>query len=1334
MAVRWKAGQRRKRWTEQGVVLPRSILLLLSCCGDGGEEPEFLAFKQQLLAFGQLPSTYAQIAATKSLSDTLLPVLESPSSSSSSSSGIAIRLFVEILFLENSRPLHRGLLSTLSRIPQSLEPLVSEAFVSCCRDYGEGSKHHHHHHQRRFAVVGVATSLSSLPQRGILTSVIKRCIGMLAMSACVDVGWVLRQAQQGGRPPPNTMEDCQDAVGSLYYLLQHFAESFMPQKEEELPERAEKNKNQNHHQQEEDEDAHNLDPEEQEENGMQCMPRSIRMGASGGESVYRTVVRTLLQVLQTSALSRDCVVAAGVGLCAAAQFGMTGGGGDGVALLLAKAIFSASLSSDFVVLSHQKKMGVMSSSINSRDGFDDDDVNDEDDKGMLNAAIAAECSNSSSSSSLAVEVAKFTQFGRLCFLRGLLTGLPRPTLNVPLVAKKTTQNFCPQDHQEEAFPQYHEKESCTQDNDKEATCSQEDHKEANCNNMMSANAAAAADGQVWILLYNGILPALCELCESSVDSHFKFHTVTAMQMCLQQVRASITGGLTQESLKRLLVINDVALGEHHHHHIAAVTVHGYKPLPAAMISRILQIVWNNWEDPLTQTVKQVQAVFDLLVDVQSVLAEQRVASMGLEEEGMDSEDFVQQVAANLLAEGRYRKGKYVPLASLAQRIGSLKLLQMSPNLLLNTFHAQSDDDVCCAASTFLKIFLERLKTDCWSSAGGIAEGDSVFRQLWIPPLLLVLLSGDPRLRSNLNTYALPVAFQIDADSLLPVLGFILDGANEKTELNKFSPKGHGELEGAIGLPLHLTLHQQVSALISVLKVARALALIDREIEQPALLKSASVDAKRHDENVVVWVKNTAVEVPLVWLEHALTHLEDSLRVDAAELLCLNPKTASMPSALELRMLRMSIPLNMRCSSTSFRMRWTRLLHKFFLRVRTAAWRQHRLNSTAMTAPPLPQDVQETPLQVSYGDKLKQKKSHLRNRQEGALKSNSSLNDEIVDTEVDQAPTPRVTVAEIQGFLQWLSQMLLSSLYPSAPYERKYMAMDLLNAMIEVWSLTRTHHPDQEVVGVADDFSPYHSGFLSVELTLVVVGAVVDSWDKLREGAFQMLVKYPTPLPGLDSPSLVRSMLEWGKGLVNSARVRESDAGALVLRLVFRKYVLDLGWTVKVHEVTVDDHMEGGQTSGPMQVGIAVARYVDSLSDWLEWDIEEADRDLLKACKHSFVHGVLLVLRYTMEEVPWTSADIQTGAVYLRAALHRIIALLLRVTTLALWVVSANALNLPPGMILESQSNDLFDMLDVDGDEQYTIEEGGSPTEQVIMVGCWLSMKEVVKSLILCEWV
>jgi len=44
----------------------------------------------------------------------------------------------------------------------------------------------------------------------------------------------------------------------------------------------------------------------------------------------------------------------------------------------------------------------------------------------------------------------------------------------------------------------------------------------------------------------------------------------------------------------------------------------------------------------------------------------------------------------------------------------------------------------------------------------------------------------------------------------------------------------------------------------------------------------------------------------------------------------------------------------------------------------------------------------------------------------------------------------VSVREMESFLRWLSSFLLSSLYPSAPYERKIMALDLLNAMLETW--------------------------------------------------------------------------------------------------------------------------------------------------------------------------------------------------------------------------------------------------------------------------------------------
>ena len=36
--------------------------------------------------------------------------------------------------------------------------------------------------------------------------------------------------------------------------------------------------------------------------------------------------------------------------------------------------------------------------------------------------------------------------------------------------------------------------------------------------------------------------------------------------------------------------------------------------------------------------------------------------------------------------------------------------------------------------------------------------------------------------------------------------------------------------------------------------------------------------------------------------------------------------------------------------------------------------------------------------------------------------------------------------------RWLVRTLLASSYPGAPYERKYMALDLLNAVAETWGV------------------------------------------------------------------------------------------------------------------------------------------------------------------------------------------------------------------------------------------------------------------------------------------
>lgn len=104
MAVRWKAGQRRKRWTEQAISLPADVLSRIQEADASVElssNASFATFSKQLLSFGELPSTFAQIAATKALSDSLLSVLKSGPASAQT----ALRLYVELfIFAQLSTP------------------------------------------------------------------------------------------------------------------------------------------------------------------------------------------------------------------------------------------------------------------------------------------------------------------------------------------------------------------------------------------------------------------------------------------------------------------------------------------------------------------------------------------------------------------------------------------------------------------------------------------------------------------------------------------------------------------------------------------------------------------------------------------------------------------------------------------------------------------------------------------------------------------------------------------------------------------------------------------------------------------------------------------------------------------------------------------------------------------------------------------------------------------------------------------------------------------------------------------------------------------------------
>lgn len=89
-----------------------------------------------------------------------------------------------------------------------------------------------------------------------------------------------------------------------------------------------------------------------------------------------------------------------------------------------------------------------------------------------------------------------------------------------------------------------------------------------------------------------------------------------------------------------------------------------------------------------------------------------------------------------------------------------------------------------------------------------------------------------------------------------------------------------------------------------------------------------------------------------------------------------------------------------------------------------------------------------------------------------------------------------------------------------------------------------------------------------------------SWERTRCLSYAILSRFPRPLPGYDSLGGATHLASEGLRLAGSGRQRESDRGALILRLVFGVYARDLGLNVPL--VALD----AGQWSQAESCGIS----------------------------------------------------------------------------------------------------------------------------------------------------
>jgi hypothetical protein len=418
----------------------------------------------------------------------------------------AADLFLELLFLENSRPLHQHLLTTCIRLPELplqplplLKPLPPAAFdgvshpppssnlrgavqesrrfawlasriTRLCQEYSESGPK-----ARRFSLVGVTSSLIGAQFQPLLEQVTRLPALLLARELC---GYIVFTTQH---LISAVMDECQEALSALFFLQREYGDQMLGTGANHA---FLTGSNRKGAQEREGEDtriggrlgfglaSENLDTEKQG-------------GAKEGFQVYRSIVTACLGVLQSGLLTRECDVAASVSLCAAI---LLGSNGADLALELAQTFFSEE--NGGVSYSMEDPAGC--TSVSSSEDFSSEPAQASHQEPRLEPVPRTSSSLpinvlvlNPMGTDLRSEFHKCKDFGRLCVLRSLLTTVPRPNLNQPLLRK-----------------------------------------------------APETPAKPWTLLYDGILPTLCSLCEDATDAHFKFHAITCLQVCLQQVKAS----------------------------------------------------------------------------------------------------------------------------------------------------------------------------------------------------------------------------------------------------------------------------------------------------------------------------------------------------------------------------------------------------------------------------------------------------------------------------------------------------------------------------------------------------------------------------------------------------------------------------------------------------------------------------------------------------------------------------------------------------------------------------------------------------------------------------
>ncbi|XP_043572107.1 thyroid adenoma-associated protein homolog isoform X1 [Chiloscyllium plagiosum] len=474
------------------------------------------------------------------------------------------------------------------------------------------------------------------------------------------------------------------------------------------------------------------------------------------------------------------------------------------------------------------------------------------------------------------------------------------------------------------------------------------------------------------------------------------------------------------------------------------------------------------------------------------------------------------------------KAKYLLLSSLVSCFGADKIMVDYEELPKHLFNCLSTNHLCSAASELYWTILQQHRLECTLTQGTLSEQELAesWAQWWLQILAEALTSDLPLYQQNTANYLLGRTLKIFPASF-HLLARAFDG-------------GHPEL------------HLGWITLIST---------------QQVISGSLPMEANTQRN-----------------LRASLHCLSDRVRLRALALLCISPKTNQALSPKAMSLLKEFLPLNLNCSSSSFRQLLQASVKKALVRVRDSCL----MNLRALR------------------------------RSDNSKKGGEGC------------PGTADCVFDGVGFVQWLLELSVSSLLPSLSYQRKKTALLLMEALLETctdsWSPNRRKgQPPQdmtELLNLARQSGSWD--FFSQSNLQILVGCLMDGTNEIRELAAKLLVNY---LPMLLPQPLAGALFEHALRMLCSPRVSQAEAGALMVKTVLQKSDISVLLGVVAHGEAPED-----VCSQPLI-------FVTYLHQQLEEHYRVARADLLQAAKTKPLHGLIVALRKCLTEVSETRSSL-----------------------------------------------------------------------------------------------